>query len=101
MSQSKIYVGNLSYDTNENGLQSRFGQYGEITEVKLIKDRETGRSKGFAFITFTQDNAAQQALSQNGVELDGRRVKVNIARDEDRSGGGGHSHGGGGHRRRQ
>lgn len=88
MNQAKIYVGNLSYQTTSDALSDAFGSYGEIVELKLIMDRETGRSKGFAFITFGNSDAAEAALSLNGTELDGRRIKVSIAK-EDRGGGGG------------
>jgi cold-inducible RNA-binding protein len=89
MSQTKIYVGNLSYDTTEDNLQELFGKYGEISELRLVKDQHTGRSKGFAFITFADGNAAQAALEVNGSEVQGRRVKVNFAKEDNRSGGGG------------
>lgn len=88
MSQSKIYVGNLSYGTTESMLEDFFNKYGQIAELKLITDRETGRSKGFAFVTFEDQKAAQSAVEADGTELDGRRLKISIAREE-RSGGGG------------
>ena len=82
MSQNKIYVGSLSYDVTADDLQSYFGQYGDIEEAKLIMDRETGRSKGFAFITYATQDAAQAAVSKaNGVDLQGRKIRVNIARE--------------------
>ncbi|WP_259430881.1 RNA-binding protein [Coxiella burnetii] len=82
MSQNKIYVGSLSYDVTADELQSFFGQYGEIEEAKLIMDRETGRSKGFAFITYGTQDAAQEAVSKaNGIDLQGRKIRVNIARE--------------------
>lgn len=101
MSQLKIYVGNLSYDTTQDDLNSLFGEHGKISEVKLITDRETGRSKGFAFITFNQPDGAQAAMTLNGAEFQGRRLKVNIARDNNSRGGGRREgNGGGGGRRR-
>ena len=82
MSQNKIYVGSLSYNVTADELQSFFGQYGDIEEAKLIMDRETGRSKGFAFITYATQDAAQAAVSKaNGVDLQGRKIRVNIAQD--------------------
>lgn len=93
MSQSKIYVGNLSYDATQDDLHDFFSQYGEITETKLISDRETGRSKGFAFITYADAAHAQEALAANGTELMGRTLKVNEAREGQ---GGGRRGGGGG-----
>jgi cold-inducible RNA-binding protein len=97
MKQAKIYVGNLSYDVSSDDLQEHFGRYGEIAEVKLIMDRATGRSKGFAFVTFATEQAAQDSLASNGVELSGRKMKVNEAKEEgQRSGGGGGNYRGGG-----
>ena len=96
-SQAKIYVGNLPYSTDNDDLESHFKQYGEISEVKLIMDRETGRSKGFAFITFADQQSAQASLASNETEFQGRKIKVNIAKDDNtRSSGGG---AGGGFRR--
>ncbi len=90
MSQTKIYVGNLSYDSGQLELENFFSQYGEVKEVKLISDRETGRSKGFGFVTFATVDAANASLKADGTELQGRKIRVNIANDEgQRSGGGG------------
>jgi RNA recognition motif-containing protein len=88
---NKLYVGNLSYSTSESGLESLFGQAGTVTSVQIIKDRETGRSKGFGFVEMSTEEEAQKAISQfNGKEVDGRELKVNIARPrEERTGGGG------------
>ena len=89
MAQSKIYVGNLSYSSAESDLNDYFSQFGAIAEVKLITDRETGRSKGFAFVTFDEPAAAEKAISAaNGQDLQGRQIKVNMAREEQRRGGG-------------
>jgi len=96
--QSRIYVGNLSYGVTQDQLVDFFTQYGEITDAKLITDRDTGRSKGFGFITFAEQSAVEAALVADGTELDGRKLKVNIAKEmERRTGGGG---GGGGDRGR-
>lgn len=85
MSQTKLYVGNLSYDTTSEGLTDRFSTFGEIAELKLITDRDTGRSKGFAFVTYTSSEAADEAAKEmNGVELDGRTLKVSPAKEERR-----------------
>lgn len=89
MSQNKIYVGNLSYNTTEDGLRDYFVKFGDMEEVKLITDRDTGRSKGFAFITFVNESSAKDSLAANGEELDGRPLRVNMANDKERSGGGG------------
>lgn len=100
MSNSKIYVGSLSYDASSEDLQDFFGKFGEIADVKLIIDREKNRSKGFAFITFADQSGAQAALAADGEEMMGRKIRVNLAReDNDRAGGdrGGRRGGRGGH----
>lgn len=84
--QSKIYVGNLSYDATEQDLEKAFAQYGHITEINAIKDRATGRSKGFAFITFEIQKEAEAALKANDVKLLGRNMRVNMATDKPRGG---------------
>lgn len=89
MSQSKIYVGNLSYDTTEDELRTYFSQFGNIQDIKLIIDFSTGRSKGFGFVTYTSDQDSESALAANGVELSGRKLKVNIAREDNRTAGNG------------
>ena len=88
---SEIYVGNLSFDTNEQGLETLFSQYGQVDRVSLITDRDTGRSRGFAFVTMGDGAAAQSAIDAlNGKEFEGRTLKVNEARGkQDRGGGGG------------
>ena len=76
-----IYVGNLSFGSSENDLRTEFETYGEVTSVKIISDRETGRSRGFAFVEMADDGAAQTAIDAlNGKEIDGRAVNVNAAR---------------------
>ena len=89
MSQSKVYVGNLAYSTTEDELRDYFAQFGNIEDIKLIIDFNTGRSKGFGFITFATAQDCENALAANGVELGGRKLKVNIARDDNRRTGGG------------
>jgi len=102
--QNKLYVGGLSWDTNDAGLESAFATFGTIQEAKVITDRETGRSRGFGFVTFDTEEDANEALSLNGTQLDGREIKVNIAQDkprrDSRNGGGGSGGGGGGGGRR-
>ena len=102
---NKIFVGGLSFDTTDDGLREAFARFGEITEHKVITDRATGRSRGFGFVTFAEDSAASTAIAEmNGVELDGRAIKVSEAEDRGfkggRGGGGGRGPGGGrgGHR---
>ncbi|MEK7442155.1 MAG: RNA-binding protein [Chloroflexota bacterium] len=91
----KIYVGNLSYDTSEDDLRTLFAQAGAVASVALIKDRDTDRSKGFAFIEMATQAEAQNAISKfNGYSLKERELTVNLARPkEDRPSGG--SRGGG------
>ena len=78
---AKLYVGNLSYDTNEESLRRAFAQAGTVISVDIIKDRETGRTKGFAFVTMKNQEEAENAIKLwNGKSLDNREIKVNIAR---------------------
>jgi RNA recognition motif-containing protein len=86
----KLYVGNLSFQTTENDLDALFAQVGEVESVRIITDRDTGRSRGFAFVEMSEENA-EKAISQfNGAELDGRALTVNEARPQaNREGGGG------------
>jgi cold-inducible RNA-binding protein len=94
---TKLYVGNLTYSTNDNTLQALFAPFGEVRSAQVIMDRDTGRSKGFGFVEMGDDQASRAAIAAlNGKEIDGRALTVNEARPrEDRGGGGG---GGGGRR---
>ena len=86
----KIYVGNMSFDTSESTLRDQFAQHGDVEEVAIITDRDTGRPRGFAFITMPDDGQAQAAIDAlDGTELDGRALKVNQARPKREGGGGG------------
>ncbi len=93
----KLYVGNMSYDTTQEQIRELFSQAGEVTDVSLITDRETGRPKGFGFVEMATDEGAQEAIKRfNGYTLGNRNLTVNEARPrEERSGGG---YGGGGRR---
>jgi RNA recognition motif-containing protein len=92
----KLYVGNISFDTSEDSLRNAFAAHGDVEEVAVITDRDTGRPRGFAFVTMRDDNAARAAIDAlNGKELDGRSLNVNEARAKTGGGGGG---GGGGRR---
>lgn len=86
-----IYVGNLSFDATEADIESAFGEYGEVKTVNIIKDRETGRSRGFGFVEMRDGQAGKQAIEGlNLKEIAGRAVTVNEARPrEERRGGGG------------
>ncbi len=93
--ENKLYVGNLSYSTTEDALRSMFAEAGTVTSVAVITDRETGSPKGFAFVEMSSQAEAQKAITMfNEKTVDGRALKVNIARPrEDRprtSGGGGY-----------
>ncbi|XP_062306264.1 cold-inducible RNA-binding protein B-like isoform X5 [Osmerus eperlanus] len=91
--EGKLFVGGLSFDTNEQSLEDVFSKYGQISEVVVIKDRETQRSRGFGFVTFDNPDEAKDAmLAMNGKSLDGRQIRVDQA---GKSGGGGRSGGGG------
>jgi cold-inducible RNA-binding protein len=93
----KIYVGNLSYTTTEETLQEQFGAHGQVEEVAVVNDRETGRPRGFAFVTMPNSSEAQQAIEAvNGVEVDGRTLTVNEAKPKPAGGGGRRGGGGGG-----
>jgi cold-inducible RNA-binding protein len=85
--ETKLYVGNLSYNTTDNDLRTLFAQAGTVTTVDLIKDRDTGMSKGFAFVQMGSQQEAEQAIKMfNGYELDNRQIKVNPARPKEESG---------------
>ncbi len=76
-----IYVGNLSYSVTEDKLKDAFGEFGEVTAVKIITDKFTGKPRGFAFVEMSSDSDAQKAIAElNGADLDGRNLKVNEAR---------------------
>ena len=91
----KLFVGSLSWNTDDSGLQQAFAVFGEISEAKVITDRDSGRSRGFGFVTFDDDEAADKAIeAMNDKELDGRTIRVNVAQDKRRDGGGGGGRGG-------
>jgi cold-inducible RNA-binding protein len=98
----KLYVGNLSFSTTEETLQAEFGAHGQVEEVALITDRDTGRPRGFAFVSMSNDNEGRAAIEAlNGTEVDGRTITVNEARPKSNGGGGGgggRGGGGGGYR---
>jgi cold-inducible RNA-binding protein len=92
---NKLFVGGLSWDTDDSGLRAYFEQCGEVTDAKVITDRETGRSRGFGFVTLATGEEAQNAIQQlNGTVLDGRTLNVNEARERGGGGGGGGGRGG-------
>jgi len=95
----RIFVGNLSFQTTESDLTALFTQVAEVQSVKIITDRDTGRSKGFAFVEMASEHADQAITQFNGTEIDGRSLTVNEARprEERSSSGGGSSRGGNSH----
>ena len=85
---SKLYVGNLSFDTTEDAIRTAFAPFGTVTDVHLPTDRETGRARGFAFVTFDTEQESKLAIEKmSGAELDGRKLTVNEARPKEDSGG--------------
>lgn len=89
MEKNKIFVGGLPWSINNDTLKELFSPYGEITEAVVITDRDTGRSKGFGFVTFKDEASAQKALEMGGKEVEGRSIIVNMAKPrENRSFGG-------------
>jgi len=89
---TKLYVGNLSYQTQEVDLRECFAAHGEVVSASIVTDRDTGRSRGFGFVEMADEAATQSAIQAlNGQDLDGRQIKVNEAkpRTDDRRGGGG------------
>jgi cold-inducible RNA-binding protein len=98
---SKLFVGNLSFNTTENDLNTAFAAFGTVTETNLMMDRETGRPRGFGFITMSSAEEAQKAIEGlNGKDMDGRALTVNVAKPREerapRGGGGGRREYGGG-----
>jgi RNA recognition motif-containing protein len=93
----KLYVGNLSFNTSASDLQNIFGEIGTVESANLIEDRETGRSRGFAFVEMSSQAEGENAIAQlNGKEVDGRELKVNEAKPQEKrnNGGGGGGRGG-------
>ncbi|HEY3495424.1 MAG TPA: RNA-binding protein [Polyangiaceae bacterium] len=93
---NRLYVGNLAFHTTEDTLHQTFAGFGTVVEAKLVIDRESGRSRGFGFVSMSTEEEANAAIQQlNGADLDGRALRVNIAEERRPGGGGG---GGGGFR---
>jgi RNA recognition motif-containing protein len=81
----KLFVGGLSWDTDDQGLRRAFSEFGEIVEAKVVTDRDTGRSRGFGFVTYQDDQSAENArVKMNGTTLDGRTIKVDVAQERPR-----------------
>jgi RNA recognition motif-containing protein len=97
-----IYVSNLSFNVTDEDLHDYFAEYGEVTSAKVIMDKFTSKSRGFAFVEMSDDEAAKKAIQElDGASVDGRTIGVSVAKPrEDRNGGGGKSGGGGSFQRR-
>ncbi|KAF8046448.1 hypothetical protein N665_3691s0002 [Sinapis alba] len=104
---TKLFVGGLSWGTDDQSLRDAFSNFGEVIDARVIVDRETGRSRGFGFVNFTDENAANTAISEmDGKDLNGRSIRVNVANERPSTprygggagygGGGGSAYGGGG-----
>ena len=92
----RIYCGNLSFKATEDDVRQLFAQHGEVTDVHVVMDRETGRSRGFAFVEMADENAAKAAIAAlDGTRHQDRNLKVNEAQSKDRSGGSGYRANGG------
>ena len=95
----KLYVGNLSYDMNDDSLRETFASIGKVDSAQVVKDMQTGRSKGFGFVEMPNGQEAQAAIAKlNGADVMGRKLNVNEARPKTENRGGGGSYGGGGGR---
>ncbi|KAJ4253766.1 Cinnamyl-alcohol dehydrogenase Flavonol reductase/cinnamoyl-CoA reductase [Fusarium torreyae] len=93
---SKLYVGNLSWNTTDDTLRDTFSQFGQVVDSIIMRDRDTGRARGFGFVTFSNEEEATAAVNgMNEQELDGRRLKVNPANARPSGGGGRGGYGGG------
>ncbi len=98
---NRLYVGNLSFNTSSDTVRDAFSQYGDVTDVHLVTDRQTGQPRGFGFVTMGTTQAAQAAITaMNGSSLDGRELRVNEAEERQGGGGRGGGFGGGGNRSR-
>jgi RNA recognition motif-containing protein len=96
---NRLYVGNLSFNATNDSIREWFASCGTVTDVHVVTDRETGRSRGFAFVTMSTDAEAQKAIAEtNGAMMDGRSLRVNEAEERQSRGGGGGFGGGGGGR---
>ena len=100
MQQNKLFVGNLAFSATQDDVEGLFSSYGNLDEVRLVMDRDTGQSRGFAFVTFSAQQDAESALVMNGKPLNGRNLIVNIAKEKPGGKGGGRGGGRGGGGRR-
>ena len=96
--RAKLFVGNLPWSIDSEGLEDLFRDYGEVSSARVVTDRETGRSRGFGFVEIDADDINTVISATNGRDIDGRPIRVNEAEDRERGGGGGFGGGGGGYR---
>ncbi len=82
MDNNKLFIGSLPWSVNNDSLRDLFAQYGEITDAVVIMDRDSGRSKGFGFVTFASQDSAEKALEMDGKEVEGRKIVVNKAKPQ-------------------
>ena len=95
---AKLYIGNLSFDTTTQDLETLFGEFGTVESTNIIEDRDTGRSRGFGFVEMSSKEEGEKAISElNGKEVDGRELKVNEAKPQEKRAGGGGGGGRGGY----
>lgn len=87
--QNQLFVGNLAFSTTKEDLEAAFAVYGPVVEVKIPTDRDTGRVRGFAFVTFENQQSAEKALAMDGQDLNGRPIRVNVAQEKKTGGAGG------------
>lgn len=91
---NKLYIGGLPWATDSDSLKEHFNSYGDVVEAKVVTDRQTGRSKGFGFVTFSNEEEAKKAIELDGTDMGGRIIRVDLAKDT-RDDGGSRNSGGG------
>ncbi len=84
MAQNKIYVGNIAFNVTENEIRTTFSEYGPISDIKMVTDRETGVSRGFGFITFENQFDAESSLKLDNTDLSGRKIRVSMAKEREK-----------------
>lgn len=89
MDKNRLFIGSLPWSITNETLKDLFSQFGEVTDSFVVTDRDSGRSKGFGFVTFAKEEDAQKALDMNGKEVEGRAIVVNVAKPREERGGGG------------
>lgn len=85
----KVFVGNLNWDTDDNSLKDAFSEFGEVLKASVVRDKESGRSRGFGFVEFADPSVAEAAVGVDRLAVDGREVRINWANERSKNGGGG------------